>query len=129
MVAFHHVNLGVPVDGLEAQAGFLLNVLGYRRVEVDEQLQKMGANWFEADDGSQVHLSVDPDHRPAARAHVALAFGPALGDVERRLQERAIEFDSSHRPGFPQVLFCQDPSGNRWELRGEMESKSESTYA
>jgi catechol 2,3-dioxygenase-like lactoylglutathione lyase family enzyme len=124
MVAFHHVNLGVPVDGLEAEADFLLDVLGYRRVEVDEQLEQMGVNWFEADDGSQVHLSVDPDHRPAARAHVAVAFGPALGDVEGRLQERAIKFASSQRVGFPQVLLCRDPSGNRWELRGDLVSES-----
>ena len=127
MVTFHHVNLGVPVDGLEAEAGFLMDVLGYRRVPIDSELQKMGANWYEADDGSQVHLSADPDHRPAARAHVAVAFGSHLADVERRLQEGSIEFDSSDRPGFPRVVICQDPAGNRWELRGEQGAKADST--
>ena len=127
MVNFHHVNLGVPVDGLDAEAGFLIDVLGYQRVKVDRELQQMGVNWFEADDGSQIHLSPDPDHRPAARAHVAVSFGAALPDVELRLKEGAIEFESSHRPGFPAVLFCQDPAGNRWELRGDLGSKSDST--
>jgi catechol 2,3-dioxygenase-like lactoylglutathione lyase family enzyme len=118
MLTFHHVNLGVPVDGLEEEATFLTDVLGYRRVTVSAELQQMGVNWFEADDGSQIHLSADPDHRPAARAHVAVGFGSALGDVEHRLQEADVKFDSAHRSGFPRVLFCQDPAGNRWELRG-----------
>ena len=122
MVTFHHVNLGVPVDGLDAEAHFLMDVLGYRRAEVSGELQKMGANWFEAGDGSQVHLSPDPDHRPAARAHVAVAFGAELADLERRLRDGAFEFESAQRPGFPQVLFCQDPAGNRWELRGDQGS-------
>ncbi|MBV9661768.1 MAG: hypothetical protein JO337_11480 [Acidimicrobiales bacterium] len=119
MVTFHHVNLGVPVDGLDAEAWFLTDVIGYRRVVLDEQLLEMGASWFEADDGSQVHLSADPDHRPAGRAHVAVALGPALAEIERRLQDNDIEFDSLARPGFPPILLCRDPAGNRWELRGE----------
>jgi len=119
MVTFHHVNLGVPVDGIDAEAVFLKDVLGYRHVEVDDQLRQMGVNWFEAEDGSQVHLSADPDHRPAARAHVAVAYGPQLADVESRLRERSIAYDSFQRDGFPRVVFCQDPAGNRWELRGE----------
>ena len=78
----------------------------------------MGARWFEADDGSQVHLSVDPDHRPAAKAHVAIEYGADLAAVEDRLNQAAIEFQSSERPGFPRIINCQDPGGNRWELRG-----------
>jgi hypothetical protein len=82
----------------------------------------MGARWFETDDGSQIHLSADPDHRPAARAHVAVEYGSELVDVEERLAKAAVEFRSSERPGFPQVLNCRDPAGNLWELRGEMAS-------
>jgi catechol 2,3-dioxygenase-like lactoylglutathione lyase family enzyme len=119
MIAFHHVNLGVPEDGLDAEAWFLEDVLGYKRMQVSGELAKMGVNWFEASDGSQIHLSLDPDHRPAARAHVAVAFGPELADVERRLKEADIEFDSGQRPGFPRVVNCRDPAGNRWELRDD----------
>jgi catechol 2,3-dioxygenase-like lactoylglutathione lyase family enzyme len=119
MVAFHHVNLGVPDDGLDAEGAFLRDVLGYRHVDESLRVQGFGANWYEGDDGSQIHLSVDPDHRPAARAHVAVAFGPDLADVERRLKEHEIEYESSHREGFPWVLLCCDPAGNKWELRGD----------
>jgi catechol 2,3-dioxygenase-like lactoylglutathione lyase family enzyme len=123
MVAFHHVNLGVPVDGLEGEIEFLTEILGYHRIEANEEIRKMfSPNWYEADDGSQVHLSMDPDHRPAARAHVAIAFGAALADVEVRLKERGIDYESSQTAGFPSTIICQDPAGNRWELRSDQGS-------
>src|SRR5438445_8145122 len=115
---FHHVNLAVAPGQLSAEAGFLVEVLGYRALEVDDQLRALGAQWFEADDGSQVHLSEDPDHRPAARAHVAVDFGPELADVERRLERAAVKFRTLDQQGGPHVLLCRDPAGNRWELRG-----------
>jgi catechol 2,3-dioxygenase-like lactoylglutathione lyase family enzyme len=115
---FHHVNLGVASGGVSAEAGFLVEVLGYRPVEVDDRMRALGVHWFEADDGSQVHLSEDPDHRPAARAHVAIEFGPELAEVERRLEQAAVSYRPLDQPGGPHVVFCRDPAGNRWELRG-----------
>ena len=124
MITFHHVNLAVQEDGLDDEVVFVTEVLGCRRVAPDPSLEGLGVNWFEADDGSQIHLGVDPDHRPAARAHVAMAFGTGLEDVERRLEERGIGYDSGQRPGFPRVLICLDPAGNRWELRGDQGTAS-----
>jgi catechol 2,3-dioxygenase-like lactoylglutathione lyase family enzyme len=115
---FHHVNLGVPPDGADAEGQFLVEVLGYERVPLDDRLQGLGARWFRADDGSEIHLSVDPDHRPAARAHVAVEYGTALDDVEVRLGREGVEHQSATRAGFPRVVTCRDPAGNLWELRG-----------
>jgi catechol 2,3-dioxygenase-like lactoylglutathione lyase family enzyme len=120
VVRFHHVNLGVPPDKLESEATFLVDVLGYRPVKPDVRLAGLGARWYESEEGAQVHLSGDPDHRPAARAHVAIEFGPELADVEERLQKAAVEFDASERAGFPRVVTCRDPAGNLWELRGDL---------
>jgi catechol 2,3-dioxygenase-like lactoylglutathione lyase family enzyme len=114
---FHHVNLGVPTGGIEAQERFLVDLLGYRVVEVDEAMKARGVHWFEADDGSQVHLSEDPDHRPADRAHVAVEFGDELDRVGSRLRDAGWEFTDGGGLG-ARVLFLRDPSGNRWELRG-----------
>jgi catechol 2,3-dioxygenase-like lactoylglutathione lyase family enzyme len=75
-----------------------------------------GANWYETDDGSQVHLSVDPDHRPAARAHTALDIGEQIDEIAGRLQSAGIEYRDGEFDG-RRILFCQDPAGNRWELR------------
>jgi len=122
MPRFHHVNLAVLPDEVESEMSFLTDVLGYRRMELNERLAGMGARWFEADDGSQVHLSLDPEHRPAARAHVAVEYGPQLADVEDRLRQAAVEFNAGALAGFPRVVTCRDPGGNLWELRGEMEA-------
>jgi hypothetical protein len=73
--------------------------------------------WFEGDDGRQIHLSVDPEHRPAARAHVAVWLGDELAPTEVRLSRSGFEWkamDSAVR----RVVFTRDPAGNRWELTG-----------
>lgn len=112
---FHHVNLGVPEGGAEAEEAFLLEVLGYRRLDPPAELAGV-ARWFESDDGHQIHLSEDPDHRPAARAHVAIEVGSDLLPIEAKLQRAGVEHSSFGGAGL-RVLFCQDPAGNRWELR------------
>jgi hypothetical protein len=111
---FHHVNLGVPVGGGDDEATFLVDLLGYRRLTSDIPT----ARWFEADDGTQVHLSEDPDHRPAARAHVAIELGDGLALLERTFEGAGYQYtamDGEER----RIVFCQDPAGNRWELRGQ----------
>lgn len=118
MPHFHHVNLGVPPEEMEREMAFLTDVLGYTRLPIDERLGGLGARWFEGEDGAQVHLSADPEHRPADRAHVAVTFGPDLAGVEQRLTDAGIEFQASQREGFPRIAICRDPAGNRWELRG-----------
>src|SRR5207253_5253198 len=97
MVRLHHVNLGIYEDGLDAQRDFLVGVLSMRVVDSGPSLVGR-ANWFEDDTGTQVHLSKDPDHRPAARAHVAVELGSELSDVERRFEaagvsSEVLEFD------------------------------------
>ena len=78
MPTFHHVNLGVPTGGLEAESSWLVDVLGFKRLDPGADLAARGATWFEGDDGGQIHLSVDPDHRAPDRAHVAFELGPLL---------------------------------------------------
>src|SRR3984957_13306433 len=95
---FHHVNLGVSPGALPDESTFLVDVLGYRKAAMDERVAAMGAQWFEAEDGSQVHLSEDPNHRAADRAHVAVEFGPDLGDVEQRLDRASVKFKAVSQP-------------------------------
>jgi catechol 2,3-dioxygenase-like lactoylglutathione lyase family enzyme len=118
MPLHHHVNLGVPPGGIEAEAAFLVDILGYRELDPGEELRDR-AHWFEADDSSQVHLSEDPDHRPPGRAHTAVDYGADLATVRDRLASSGWEFTSYDRVG-PQVILCNDAAGNRWELRGSL---------
>ena len=120
MPRHHHVNLGVPTGQIGSEASFLVDILGYQVLEPPEELRSR-ANWFEAEDGSQVHLSEDPEHRPASRAHTAVEYGTDLAKVRDRLVDAGCDFKVFDGLG-PQVLFCEDPAGNRWELRGTLTS-------
>lgn len=75
------------------------------------------ARWFESEDGKQIHLSEDPDHHPAARAHVAVEVGGDLPALQARLNRTGIEHAVIDRDDL-RIVLCQDPAGNRWELRG-----------
>ena len=116
MIRMNHVNMGLPVGGKADMIGFL-ELLGFHPAPMSEKMRTMGATWFEADDGMQIHLSEDPEHRAAARAHVAVDFGDELDDAASRLQAAGIPYEVGGNPEL-RVLFCQDPGGNRWELRG-----------
>jgi catechol 2,3-dioxygenase-like lactoylglutathione lyase family enzyme len=116
MARLHHVNLGIPVGGTDAEAGFLVDLLGYKWVEPPPELASV-AKWFEYADGTQVHLSEDPEHRPAARAHVAVELGEELGAVEQLFEQAGYATRSFDSQGM-RIVFCEDPAGNRWELRG-----------
>jgi catechol 2,3-dioxygenase-like lactoylglutathione lyase family enzyme len=110
----HHVNLTIPVGGENDEAAFLVNVLGYQPIPAPDDLPF--AKWFEFPDGSQIHLSEDPDHHPSARGHVAIELGPDLEVVAERLDAAGYEVSRFDGPDL-RVIFCADPAGNRWELR------------
>jgi catechol 2,3-dioxygenase-like lactoylglutathione lyase family enzyme len=115
---FHHVNLGVPPGGIDAQSAFLIDVIGFRRLELKPEIAAFGAHWFDDDDGIQIHLSADPEHRAPKRAHVAVSFDD-LDSLQKRLEAADIAFTDSLFDGM-RVLNCRDPSGNLWELRGAL---------
>jgi catechol 2,3-dioxygenase-like lactoylglutathione lyase family enzyme len=116
VVHFHHVNLGVPEGGIAAETAFLVDFLGYRKVPLTPDVPPT-ANWFESADGKQVHLSEDPDHRPAARAHVAVELGEELAVLVRKFDDAGYVYQPPRSPANPTVI-CRDPAGNQWELRG-----------
>ena len=116
MARLHHVNLGIPVGGTDAEAAFLVDLLGYKRLEPPPSLASV-AKWFEYEDGTQVHLSEDPEHRPAARAHVAVELGDQLGALEHLFDQAGYAYTPLDSQDM-RVVFCEDPAGNRWELRG-----------
>ena len=103
MLRFHHVNLGVPVGGADAEAAFLVDFLAYQRVELTADVPPT-ARWFESEDGKQIHLS------EAA--------------LERKFEQAGYQYTGADGEDRRTVL-CQDPAGNRWELRGTLGTKYE----
>ena len=131
MPTLHHVNLCVPptirVDAGTEQPGTdaeqrWLEMLGYRGIEAGPEIAAMGqVHWFEADDGTQVHLTVDPEHAPSSRAHTAIRLDDALDPTVAKLEAaghrcNTIAFDGDRH------VFAHDPAGNLWELIGPLAS-------
>jgi len=116
MPRIHHVNLGVPPELVDAESQFLVDVLGYRVAELPPEVEAFGALWFDADDGTQVHLSRDPEHAPARQAHTALVVGDELDGIQERLEGAGTKYKATEGLG-NRVILCRDPAGNRWELR------------
>ena len=90
-------------------------MLGYQPLDAGPELTARGACWFEGEDGAQIHLSQDPEHRAAARAHVAVAIDD-LEAMRQRLDQHGVDYTAFELTDV-NVLFCVDPAGNRWELR------------
>ena len=118
----HHVNLSVPEDGAPRVGEWLVNILGYTEVsggpEITELVEKMGGRlwWFEADDGSQIHLSPNPDHAVVARAHTAIRLDD-LDTTLERLGNAGFDHNTTAFDG-ERHAFVADPAGNLWELVG-----------
>jgi catechol 2,3-dioxygenase-like lactoylglutathione lyase family enzyme len=116
MGRLHHVNLGVHEGDLAAEVEWLTGTLGMTRVEPPTGVGPLW--WFADQNGMQVHISVDADHTPARRAHVAIE----LDDVEAAKHKAVAaggKVDESEFDGV-RVVFCRDPGGNRWELRSPL---------
>ena len=122
MPALDHINLCVPesvgdVSGTDAEEVWL-KVLGYSRVQPGPDASELGALfWFAADDGTQVHLTVDPNHHPSTAAHTAIRLDDALDATIEALEHSGhrcttISFDGDRH------VFATDPAGNLWELIG-----------
>ena len=118
MAKLHHVHLGVPAGSADVEAQFLVDFLGFHEIGLTPGVPA-SSRWFESDQGSQIHLSEDPDFLPAQEAHVAVDMGAGLAELERKLDQAGIAFDAMDRPT-RRTLFCRDQAGNRWELRGQL---------
>jgi catechol 2,3-dioxygenase-like lactoylglutathione lyase family enzyme len=117
-VRLDHVNLSVPEGGVDAEAHWLVDLLGYRSAQPGPESARLGTlHWFEADDGTQVHLTVDPEHQPSKRAHTAIDLGDELDPVIARVEASGQETFTITNDGRRQV-FATDPAGNLWELIG-----------
>jgi catechol 2,3-dioxygenase-like lactoylglutathione lyase family enzyme len=131
MPRLHHVNLCVPPTvrddagseraGTDAERAWL-ELLGYRRIEAGPEISAMAqVHWFEADDGTQVHLTPDAAHAPSKVAHTAIRLDDELDATVARLEAaghtcNTIAFDGDRH------VFAHDPAGNLWELIGPLAS-------
>jgi catechol 2,3-dioxygenase-like lactoylglutathione lyase family enzyme len=109
-----HVQLAMPEGGEEDAERFYRDVLGFVVVPKPPAMAARGGRWFER--GSvKIHLGVEPDFRPARKAHPAIVvtnFDALLG----RLREAGVAFKAADDgPGVRRGHF-DDVFGNRIEI-------------
>lgn len=111
---FHHVQLACPAGCEPALRRFYGDLLGMIELPKPPVLAARGGAWFAA--GSvELHLGVEPDFRPARKAHPALLTDDLDGLVERLIAAGVpVRWDADF-PGHRRC-YVEDPVGNRIEL-------------
>ena len=109
-----HVQLAMPA-GREAEArAFYAGLLGIPEIAKPPALAARGGAWFERG-ALRIHLGVDPEFRPARKAHPGLSvrgLDALIADL-RRAGHAVVEdepLEGYHR------VYVSDPFGNRLEL-------------
>ena len=111
-----HVQLAMP-PGAQAETeavAFYEGLLGIPCIPKPAHLASRGGCWFE-DGELKIHLGVEPDFRPARKAHPALLVDDMAGLVERlRVAGHEVRSEAG-LDGYDQ-RYVDDPFGNRIEL-------------
>ncbi|CAK7288013.1 VOC family protein [Streptomyces misionensis] len=114
LVALDHVQLAAPPGSEDALRAYYTGVLGLTEVPKPPALAARGGCWFES--GTvRIHLGIDPDFRPADKAHPGLRVHGIDAWAARIAAHGApVTWDD----GLPGHRRCstRDPVGNRLEL-------------
>lgn len=109
-----HVQLAMPEGGEDRARAFYRDALGIPEIPKPSHLAARGGCWFE-DGALKIHLGVDPDFRPARKAHPALLVSDLAGLIGR-LEAGGYRVASDEPfEGYDRV-YAEDPFGNRIEL-------------
>ena len=114
VIGLDHVQLAMPAGGEAEAIAFYEGLLGIPHVPKPAHLAVRGGCWFE-DGAVKVHLGVEPDFRPARKAHPALRVVdlPTLREALAAAGCRIV--DDEPLDGHARC-YVDDPFGNRIEL-------------
>ncbi len=113
VVGLDHVQLAIPAGGEDRARGFYVGLLGMIEVPKLATLSASGC-WFTSGAVS-LHIGVDPDFRPATKAHPALLVDDLDALRERLALVGCVVRDDKPIAGYRR-FFTEDPFGNRIEL-------------
>ncbi|WP_461635796.1 VOC family protein [Glutamicibacter soli] len=120
----HHVQLSMQPGSEQLAREFYAGALEFTEVPKPEALRGRGGCWFRAfDEGAisaELHLGVDPEFEPPAKAHPALlvAGREELEAMGERMRALGCPVDFSERTSFEgyERFHTRDPFGNRLEF-------------
>ena len=113
IIGLDHVQLAIPAGGEDQARAFFVGLLGMTEVPKPANLSPTGC-WFTGGAVS-LHIGVDPDFRPATKAHPALLVDDLAGLRARLAQVGCVTRDDKPVAGYVR-FFTEDPFGNRIEL-------------
>lgn len=125
--AIDHVQLAMPPGGEELATWFYEGVLGVPRVPKPPHLAVRGGCWFERG-ALRIHLGVQDDFVPATKAHPAFTVVD-LDRLEATITTHGLPVRRVDDPLEPDVLYVDDPFGNRIELRPTRGTEDRTAYA
>jgi catechol 2,3-dioxygenase-like lactoylglutathione lyase family enzyme len=111
-----HVQVAGPPGCEPAARAFYGELLGLREIRKPEPLAQRGGVWFEL--GShELHVGVDPEFRPARKAHPALT-ATHIDELASRLVAAGAIVDWNDDINGVRRFYTADPFGNRLEIVG-----------
>jgi len=125
-----HINLHVPVSGVDRAVEFYRDTLGFETANLDAyRAGDRSLFTFRpgAGTGCVVHVMPIEEFEPPGRNlnHVAVLLDDSLEEVERAIADADVEVvrrrDRSDRPGADVAIYVRDPFGYTVELRPEPE--------
>lgn len=114
LLRLDHVQLAMPAGGEAEADAFYLGVLGMEMRPKPLVMAARGGRWFAAGEVS-IHLGVDPDFRPARKAHPAVVVDD-LDALAASLTEAGVALRLDTELDGVRRGFVDDPFGNRIEL-------------
>jgi catechol 2,3-dioxygenase-like lactoylglutathione lyase family enzyme len=109
-----HVQLAMPPGEEDKARLFYGRILGLTEVTKPPNLALKGGCWFE-NGTARIHLGVEPEFRPAKKAHPALLVS-GLDELAKQLENEGFPVETVEPlPGYERV-YVSDPFGNRIEL-------------
>jgi catechol 2,3-dioxygenase-like lactoylglutathione lyase family enzyme len=113
-IGIDHVQIGMPAGAEDVARTFYGGILGLREVPKPAALAARGGVWF-AGRALAIHLGVEPDFRPAGRAHPALLVDD-IGAARARLDAAGVTIEEDAAGLAVRRCYIRDPFGNRIEL-------------
>ena len=114
VVGIDHIQLAMPAGQEDAARRFYAGLLGLSEVAKPAHLVARGGAWFE-NLNVRIHLGVDPDFRPAKKAHPGLVVSNLNALVDRLRTAGYPAADGDAREEYEHA-YVEDPFGNRLEL-------------
>jgi catechol 2,3-dioxygenase-like lactoylglutathione lyase family enzyme len=109
-----HVQLAIPAGGEERCREYWAGILGLTELAKPPVLARRGGCWFQGP-GFQVHLGVEPDFRPAVKAHPGFEIEGLTRLAEVLAAHGHSVTWSDEVPG-QRRFHTLDPFGNRLEF-------------